>query len=150
MRDSVAGISLAGFIGAAFVAGLSLVGRILGIPVMPIWEISALIFLKGGSSRTPSGIFLGLVATVALCITTSAIIYLLLRLTGRDFWWLKGVVGANAFTFVNMAFFMPLLGIAPFIRTDPTSHIIALILMTLLGLLQAGILTRWIRPAVHI
>ena len=149
MRDTIAGISIAGFLGSLVVIGLSALFRLMGINPHAVWEISAEIFLPRGLVRTPLGIVLGLVATLVLCIITAGIIHLLLRWTGRDLWWLKGVLGANAFTFVNIALFMPLLGIAPSFRSNALAHIGALINMSVLGTLQAAFLAWWQKPGIR-
>lgn len=149
MRDSVLGVAVTGFVGAAAVDTLSFLSHRLGMNPKDSWEIAAEIFLRGVPARTPVGIILGLIATVGLSMAAAGLTLLLLRWTGTDFAWLKGTVGANVFGFVTLGLFMPLLHIWPAMRDYPLAYVAALINLSIMGLIQGLLLSWWIRPMVR-
>jgi hypothetical protein len=149
MRDSIVGIAIGSLIGASVVDGFSLIFHLLGVSPSTAWEIGSEIFLRKNLVHSPSGIILGLVATVALSFGTATLALLILRWTGRDWAWLKGIIAAHAFSFIMVGLFMPLLGIAPSFRNYGPAHIGAFVNMTFLGLAQGLWLAYWLKPAIR-
>ncbi|CAA7603316.1 Hypothetical protein DEACI_4139 [Acididesulfobacillus acetoxydans] len=149
MRDSIVGIFIGSLIGAAVINGFSLLFYVLGISPFTAGAVAAEIFLRNNLVHTPSGIFIGLVATTALSFGTATLTWLILRWTGKDWAWLKGIIAAQAFTFLGVGLFMPLLGIAPSFRNYGLAHIAALANMIFLGLAQGLWLVYWQQPTIR-
>lgn len=149
MRDSIVGISVGSLIGAGIVNGSSLLFYLLGISPFTAWTVAAEIFLRKSLLYTPVGIIIGLIATVALSFGTAVLTLLIMRWTGKDWAWLKGIIAAHAFSFITVGLFMPLLGIAPSFRNYGLAHIGAFGNMTFLGLAQGLWLAYWQRPNVR-
>jgi hypothetical protein len=135
--------TLAGLLGAVLVNGLTYFFRWLGMPVSAPWEIAANVFLNPQYIHTTTGIIIGLTATAALSTAVALAISFVLKWTGDNMAWLKGVICANAFGFITLGLFMNLLQIWPQIRNEPGTNIAALINLSILGFVQALLLKRW-------
>ncbi|MCL6591122.1 MAG: hypothetical protein K6U80_14345 [Firmicutes bacterium] len=137
--------TLAGLIGAVLVNSITYLFRFLGVQTSVPWEIGANIFLNPRYIHTPSGIVIGLVASAALSIASALLIALVLQWSGYNLAWLKGIICANAFGFITMGLFMNLLHIWPQIRNEPGTNLSALIILSLLGVVQSLLFQRWQR-----
>lgn len=135
--------TLAGLLGAALVNGLTYFFRWLGIPTGTPWEIASNIFLNPQYIHTTPGIIIGLTATVALSTAIALVISFVLKWTGYNMAWLKGIICADAFGFITLGLFMNLLHIWPQIRNEPGTNMAALIILSILGIVQALLLKKW-------
>lgn len=142
MKDSVVQVTIAGIIGALVMDAIMYLVIVLGVNTTAPWVIAAYVFLAPESVYTVSGTILGLVGTVALNTAAAALTLLLCRLTGFDYAILKGIIIANAFGFITMGLFMPLLNIAPQIRHQLITNYLALLVLTVVGALDAFILKK--------
>ncbi|MHB8125183.1 MAG: hypothetical protein ACYDEJ_05970 [Desulfitobacteriaceae bacterium] len=143
MKDSIGAATVAGIIGAVLMDLLVYVLVILGIPITTPWNIAADVFLKWDEVNSNIGLLLGVIATIALSIATAILIVLLIKLTGKDFAILKGIVTANAVGFGSMGLFMPLLNIAPQIQTQPLTNLLAIAILTISGVTMSYILKKY-------
>jgi hypothetical protein len=133
MKDSVVQVTVSGLIGALIINIIIYILQILEVNVLAPWLIAAKVFLIPDLATTTLGIIIGLIGTVGLSIASAIIILLILRWTGYDYAILKGIIGINAFSFITMGLFMPLLNIAPEVRSQPLTNIIALTVLALTG-----------------
>ena len=143
MKDSIVQITVIGLIGALIMNSVIYVLQILGINVLAPWILAANVFLLPELATTPLGVIIGLIGTVGLSIASAMIILLILNWTGYDYAILKGIVGTNAFSFLTMGLFMPLLNIAPEVRTQPLTNIIALAVLTITGAILGALFKRF-------
>jgi hypothetical protein len=135
--------TLAGLLGAILVNALTYTIRWLGMQTSIPWEIAANVFLNLQYIHTASGIIIGLTASVALSTATAMIIAFVLKWTGYNMAWLKGIICTDAFGFATLGLFMNLLHIWPQVRNEPGTNMAALINLTILGIVQAILLKRW-------
>lgn len=135
--------ALAGLIGAAFVNIATYIFRFLGVKTSTPWEIGASVFLNSRFIHTVSGVIIGLTATIALSTAVALVIALVLKWTGPNHAWLKGVICANGLGFINLGLFMRLLNIWPQIRNEPGTNLAAVIILSALGIIQAYFLKKW-------
>jgi hypothetical protein len=135
--------TLAGLLGAVLINALTYILRWLGIQTSIPWEIAANVFLNPQYIYTTSGIIIGLTASVALSTATAMIISFVLKWTGYNMAWLKGIICTDAFGFTTLGLFMNFLHIWPQIRNEPGTNMVALINLTILGIVQAILLKRW-------
>ncbi|MHB8986873.1 MAG: hypothetical protein ACYC38_13280, partial [Eubacteriales bacterium] len=56
---------------------------------------------------------------------------------GYDFAVLKGIIATNAFGFVTMGLFMPLLRIAPQVQSNPVTNLLGFLNLTLMGIITS-------------
>lgn len=135
--------TIAGLLGAVLVNVLTYFFRRLGIPTSTPWEIAANVFLNPQYIHTTAGVIIGLTATVALSTAVALTISFILKWTGYNMAWLKGMICANAFGFITLGLFMNLLQIWPQIRNEPGTNMAALINLSILGIVQALLLKKW-------
>jgi hypothetical protein len=135
--------ALVGLIGAVFINGFTYLFRLIGIKTSLPWEIAANVFLNPHLIHTPSGVIIGLTGTIALSTGTALIVAYVLRWTGYNWAWLKGMICTDAFGFITLGLFIKLLKIWPQIRNEPWTNLIALIALSILGITQALLLQRW-------
>ncbi|MCM1565226.1 MAG: hypothetical protein NC238_04535 [Dehalobacter sp.] len=143
MKDPVGAATVAGIIGTIIMGFLSYILIASGIPLTSPWNIAADVFLSWSQVNSPIGIFLGIVGTMALGIGTTILLVIVIKMTGKDFAILKGVIAANAVGFASMGFFMPLLNIAPQIQSQPLTNLFALIILTIFGMITSFILKKY-------
>jgi hypothetical protein len=137
--------TLAGLIGAVLVNGLTYFFRLLGVQTSTPWEIAANVFLNPRYIHTPSGALIGLIGTVGLSIGLALFIAFVLKWTGSNLAWLKGIICADAFGFISMGLFMNLLHIWTQIRNEPATNLVAFLNLSILGFVQALLIERWQR-----
>lgn len=142
MRDTAYVSAAAGLAGAAVVDGLTFLYRLFGIHTRTPWGVAAEVFLRPGLARSPAGVVLGLIVSAGLSIAAAFLICLLLRLTGRDYAVLKGVLVAETFGFVSLGLLAPLLGIAQGLKNDPVTYYVALVNLAALGAVQGWLAAR--------
>ncbi|MEL7567974.1 MAG: hypothetical protein AAGU27_24285 [Dehalobacterium sp.] len=143
MKDSIGTATIVGIIGTIIMDSLSYILIALGIPMTSPWNIAADVFLSWSQVNSPIGIFLGIVGTMALGIGTTILLVIVMKMTGKDFAILKGVVVANAVGFASMGLFMPLLNIAPQIQSQSLTNLFALIILTIFGVIVAFVLGKY-------
>ncbi|MCM1566673.1 MAG: hypothetical protein FNP40_15415 [Dehalobacter sp. 4CP] len=143
MKDSIGAATIAGIIGTMIMDVLSYIIIALGIPMTSPWNIAADVFLNWSEVNSPIGIFLGIVGTMALGIGTTIILVIVMKMTGKDFAILKGIIVSNAVGFASMGLFMPLLNIAPQIQLEPLTNLFALIILTIFGVIISFILKKY-------
>lgn len=144
VKDSVLQVTVAGLIGAAVMNLVMYALLFLGLDVTMPWAIAADVFLTAQLAGTPLGIAIGLVGTVALSIASAALLPLVLVWTGLDFAILKGILATNAFSFVTMGLFMPLLRISPQVQRQPLTNLVALGILTVTGAVMGSVIS-WAR-----
>ena len=135
--------TLAGLIGALLVNGLTYFCRFVGVRVSTPWEIAASVFVNDRLIHSTAGIALGLAGSIALSTACALLIAFVLKWTGANKAWLKGIICADALGFITMGLFMRLLDIWPQIRDEPETNIEALFGLTMLGIVQAVLIKKW-------
>jgi hypothetical protein len=143
MRDSIGAATIAGVIGAVLMDLLVYVLVVLGIPIITPWNVAADVFLKWDEVNSNIGLLLGVIGTIALSVAVAIIIVLFIKLTGKDYAILKGIVAANAVGFGSMGLFMPLLNIAPQIQSQPLTNLLSVAILTIVGATMSYILKKY-------
>jgi len=142
MKDSVVKATVAGIIGAIIMDVVMYLFILLGVNTTAPWVIAADVFLTPDSIYTAPGLILGVVGTVALNVAAAALTLFLCKLTGFDYAVLKGILSTNAFGFVTIGLFMPLLKIAPQVQQQPVTNYLALLILSVIGAIQGYILKK--------
>lgn len=143
MRDSVAVATLAGIIGAAVMTIVMYIISFFGLEIPHPWQVGADVFLTRELVDSPLGVIIGLMSILALSIASAFLIVLILKQTGYDYAILKGIIAANAFGFITIGLFMPLLHISPQLQRQPLTNLIALINLSLIGAIMALIIKQY-------
>lgn len=145
MKDPIGAAAIAGIIGTAIMDLLAYIIIKIGIPMISPWNIAADVFVIWDLVDSQIGIILGLIGTLALGVGTSILLVFVMKITGKEFAFLKGIVLTNAVGFASMGLFMPLLNIAPQIQLQPLTNLLALIILIVFGITVAYILKRFER-----
>lgn len=136
-------IFITGLIGALIINSLTYLFILLGVNTSTPWDIAASVFLNEALVHTLAGLILGIIGTIALSTATSLLISYVLSTTGFEFSSIKGLFCSNALGFINLGLFMKALNIWPQIRNEPATNYVALIFLSVLGIVQALLLKRW-------
>lgn len=89
------------------------------------------------------GIALGVIVWVFQAMALGIIIVYILKLTGKDFWWLKGLVILNSFMYIWIYGFLLTLGAGRIVPFDMRTNWTILVDNTIFGLLTPYLIIRW-------
>ncbi len=96
IKDTIAIGALAGIIGSIQISIVNFIFLALGFTITPGWNPFAEL-LSRNYTHTLWGVMVGLVGQTCNCSLWGVFIAYILKFTGKDFWWLKGLgVGAIA------------------------------------------------------
>lgn len=141
MRDTITTGTVSGIIGAIMLNTFVYLLRLFGVKTSTPWDVAADVFLTPTQIPTMSGLFIGLVATMALGVGSAILITLILKAGGPENAWLKGMLAANAVGFGTMAL-MPPLGIAGHVQNEPITNIVALAGLSLFGIVASYLIVK--------
>ncbi len=148
MRDTLTIGTIAGIIASAVMACFTLIVRLLGFKFIATWETAAHIFLNWDLIHTPTGYIIGLLGQLILGAFFGVTVAYTLRLTGKDYYILKGI-GVGALIWMgSIGFFMKLLHIAIQGRGDPVSNLLAIIQFHIMGVISAIIIKKYAKFGV--
>lgn len=147
MRDTVAIGTLAGTIGSIVLDFAAYLSRLFGLNIGTPWDVATLVFLNAKYLGTTPGFIVGFIGSIALGIAAGIITSIIVKITGSDYAWLKGVLVAEAFGFAGLGFFAPMLGFAGFLKYQPTTNIFAMADLFIFGLIVGYIIKRYARIA---
>jgi hypothetical protein len=145
MRDTIAIGSIAGLIATIVMTLFNLLIRLLGFTFITTWETASNIFLNPHLIHTPTGYFIGLLAQFILGAIFGTVVAYTLRLTGKDYYILKGIGVGAVVWLVSIGFFMHLLHIEIQGRNDPLSNIMAILEFNMLGIITPIIIAKYAR-----
>ena len=100
IRDKVALGAVAGILGSIPPLALNLVLTTAGISKYYSFQISAGAFLEKQLTGTPGGLILGGMAWELSSAILGILIVYVIYFTGKEYWWLKGILTATAFMYV--------------------------------------------------
>jgi hypothetical protein len=143
MRDTITIGTIAGLIAALVMTLFNLLVRLLGFKFIATWETASDIFLNQQLIHTPTGYFVGLLAQFILGSAFGMAVAYTLRLTGKDFYILKGIGVGAMIWMASIGFFMKLLRIEIQGRSDPLSNILAIIQFNMLGIITSAIIAKY-------
>ncbi len=143
MRDTYTIGVIAGLISSAILSLFVGFARLLGLKFITVSETAASIILNNHLTDTPIGFLVGYVAHFTLGAIFGIIVAYSLRLTGKDFYLLKGIgIGAMAWL-VSIGFFMRLLHIQLQGRNSPLSNLMAILEFIIMGTVTAIVVKKY-------
>ena len=143
MRDTITIGTIAGMIATVVMALFNLLIRLIGFKFITTWETASNIFLNQQLIHTSTGYFVGLLAQFILGSLFGIAIAYTLRLTGKDFFILKGIGVGAVIWLASVGLFMKLLRIEIQGRSDPLSNIMAVIEFNMMGIISATIIAKY-------
>ena len=112
------------------------------------YQISAGIYLFPHLANDPMGIALGLIVWLFQAIGLGIIIVYTLKITGKDFWWLKGLIVSNTIMYIWMYGILLTLGAGEIVPFDMRTNWTILVDNTIFGLLTPYLIVRWGREGL--
>ncbi|WP_408954455.1 hypothetical protein [Natroniella sp. ANB-PHB2] len=107
------------------------------------FQISSSIYLYEPLTQRPLGLIFGGLLWAIMSIILGVITVYLLRSSGKDFWWLKGLAISNFFMFVIIYGFLYTLGAATIIPFDIPTNITIFIGNIIFGITVSYLITSW-------
>jgi hypothetical protein len=143
MRDTITIGTIAGLVATMVMSLFNFLIRLLGFEFINTWETAANIFLIPSLIHTPIGYFIGWVAQFILGSIFGLVVAFTLRVTGKDFYLLKGIgVGALVWM-VSIGFFMRLLHIKIGGRSDLFTNLLAVVQFNIMGIITSTIVNKY-------
>jgi|Deesub1362A_J573_1020465.scaffolds.fasta_scaffold00029_152 hypothetical protein len=119
MRDTVVVGAVAGFIGGVVMLAINLILFVGGvIALSQLHQGARAVLPPGAALGTAPALALGLVVTLLLAIILGVVGVYLLRATGRDYAWFKGLLFGGAVWVLVYGLLGPLLIPMPILRPD--------------------------------
>ncbi len=115
----------------------------VGISKYYFFQISGGIYLNKNITDSLAGIIFGTITwLITSAILATAIVYLI-KFTGKDFWWLKGIAITDGLMFTAIYGLMFTLGAAKVVPFDIPTNYAMLINNTILGFLISYLVVKW-------
>jgi len=143
MRDTITIGSIAGFISTTILTLFAWTVQLFGFKFITTWETAASIFLNSNLIHAPIGYLVGFIAQFALGAVFGIIVAYTLRLTGKDFYLLKGIGVGALIWLASIGLFMRFLHIDLYGRGDPHSNLMAIIEFNILGIINSFIVKKY-------
>jgi hypothetical protein len=145
MRDTITMGSIAGLISTAVMTFYHWLFRFFGFKFIDTWETAANIFLNRSLVHTPFGICIGFFGQFILGSIFGTTVAYTLRLTGKDYHWLKGVGVGAMIWFVSVGLFMKLLRLELEGRGQLFTNLMTIIDFIILGTIDSIIIAKYAR-----
>lgn len=147
MKDTFTIGSMAGVIAIVIIQVISMLLVWLGVIDMTILDVAVALFLAEAQAGTAAGITVGVVTHLVAGGGGGVVLAYLIKLTGRDFYWLKGLALGGAVNLLLMGFAVSLLDLVPHMREDAVTMLVHILEQFLYGLIAAYIIVRFGRFA---
>lgn len=145
MRDTITIGSIAGLSGTFVMTFYHWVLRMFGLKFIDTWETAANIFLNQNLIHTPVGYFIGFLGQFVLGSIFGVAVAYTLRLTGKDYYWLKGIGVGAVIWLSSVGFFMKLLHLQLEGRNQPFTNLVTVIDFSTLGTISSIIIAKYAR-----
>ncbi|MEW6173449.1 MAG: hypothetical protein AB1510_10350 [Bacillota bacterium] len=124
MQDTVYSGTIAGTIGGLVKLAINLVLYVLGVAKTTSLHMAAAALLpRGVALNLPSSLMVGLAVDWLVAVALGIIGVYIVRLTGRDFLWLKGVVYGGLIWVVGCGYLATAVVPAWLLRPDPATSV---------------------------
>jgi hypothetical protein len=145
MHDTITIGSIAGLSGTAVMTFYHWVLRLIGFKFIDPWETAANIILNRNLIHTPLGYLIGFLGQFILGSIFGITVAYTLRLTGKDFFLLKGLGVGAVIWLGSVGFFMKLLQLEMDGRGQDFTNLLTIIDFIVLGLISSIIITKYAR-----
>ena len=143
IRDGFALGAISGVIGTIPQIIFDLISVQLGYSKFYAFQISGSIYLYKSLTYRPMGLILGGLIWETTGVLLGIITVYLIRLTGKEYWWLKGLVVSNLFMFTIIYGFLFSLGAARIIPWDIPTNVTIFMGNIIFGLVMSYYVMRW-------
>lgn len=127
IKDEIALGALAGFLATIPQFIFNLISVYFSYSKFYSFQFSGSIFLRPSLTLTPLGIVIGTFMWVSMATVLGIIIVYLLKYTGKDYWWLKGILVSVSLMFTIIYGFLQSFGITKIVPNDIPTNLTHLI-----------------------
>lgn len=114
-----------------------------GVHFTPPWEVSGNILLNTDVLYTPAGTCIGYLVQFLLGAGLGLIVAVIIKSTGKDYYWVKALGVAALFFIGNTGIMQRLADIAPWMRSEISSTLIALLNLSIIGFCSGFITVKY-------
>jgi len=143
MRDTITIGSIAGLAGTLPIMAVNLIFHLFGFKATPAWEASADIFLSPHLIHTPVGYVVGFAGQSIIGASGGIVMAYFLRLTGKDYYLLKGLGLGGLLWLSSVGLIMPMLHITMYIQNEPATQYMIILNLSLFGLTSSAIVAKY-------
>ncbi len=144
IRDKIALGTLAGLVASIPQLILNFFFVSLGISAYYSFQLSAGVFVRDHQTTiTLGGLLLGGLLWEFASAFLGVLIVYVLHFTGREYWWLKGILSSISFMYILIFGFIFDMGIARIIPQDIGSNFAILFENALFGIIASYLVFRW-------
>ncbi|MFA5820401.1 MAG: hypothetical protein WC854_14140 [Bacteroidales bacterium] len=142
LKDRILAGTIAGMIAALAKDVPNLILWKLGIVKYSYFTIAASSLLRPQDTTSILGWVLGIIVDIITGGTLGIVIIFLFKLTGRDYWWYKGLIAGNLIWLLGLGILINI-GFARIIPIDPIFRITSLFEHQVFGLTAAYLIFTW-------
>lgn len=143
MRDTITIGVIAGTSATAAMTLFNSALRLFGLDFISTWETAAHIFLNPQLIHTPIGYFIGYTGQFVLGSIFGIVVAYTLRMTGKDFYLLKGIGIGAVVWLASIGLFMRVLHIQLQGRSEPLTNLITVGQFNIMGIISSIIIARY-------
>lgn len=107
------------------------------------YQISSGVYLHPQLTNDPMGIALGVIVWITQAMVLGIIMTYVLKKSGKDFWWLKGLLISNGIMHIWIYGFLLTLGAGRIVPFDMRTNWTIMVDNTIFGLLTPYFIIRW-------
>jgi hypothetical protein len=142
-NDTITIGTISGIIAAIVMTLIDWILLLSGIQFTPPWVVAGNILLNTDVLYTPAGILIGYIVQFLLGSGLGVIVTIVIKLTGKDYYLIKGLGVSSLFYIGSTGIMQTLVNIAPWMRSEISSTLMALINFIVLGVLSSLIIAKY-------
>lgn len=143
MRDTITIGVIAGVLATVVMTLFNSALRLFGLDFVSTWETAAHTILNPKLIHTPIGYFIGYICQFILGSIFGVVVAYTLRLTGKDYYLLKGIGVGAVIWLASIGLFMRLLHLQIQGRSEPITNIMAVIQFNIMGVTSSMIIAKY-------
>jgi hypothetical protein len=143
VKDTLTVGVVAGIVGTIVMLILSQLLMALDLIKMATLDYSAEIFLEPQQAGTPAGVIVGLIAHFMVGAGGGVLLAYFMKISGKDYYWLKGLGLGAVMLLLGMAFVVTLMNIMPEMREDSLTVLFHMVIYFIYGLTCAYVIKRY-------
>lgn len=150
MRDTITIGTIGGSVSTViFLVANWVIAAIFGFNYTSSIAGTASIYLNPDYVYTVAGYILGTVNTFLLGSIVGVLVAITLRLSGTDYYFLKGIGVALFWKMGTFGILAPIANISPHIKNEPQTMVLAMLNFFIMGIVSAFIAKKFMKKAKH-
>lgn len=146
MRDTVTIGAIGGVISTVIFEVTDIViAYLLGFNYTPAWHAGANIYLNPDLIQTPAGILIGLTNSLFLGGSLGVLIAIVIRISGKDYYLIKGVGTALMWRMGTFGILAPVAQLTPHMKGEIGTQLLALLNFIIIGSVTSIIVAKYMK-----